>query len=227
MLAIKLTILAYLSVLAAARYTSSTLKVDIACPGVNNELRCPKGSTIAVRYINHGAQSAKICAARNKLAWTTRLNCVNPQLVHWVKMICDKTERCRLPKPNPRMFKKNCGDPKNAFIQIHYVCPKNTHDVYNAVACEGQDAQMKCEQGCIKVVKAYFGRRDQTTCTNTPTMMTFCTSTDADGYVKKTCNGQKVCSVKADAKTLGKPQPCDALPKYLNVDYVCQKRRCN
>lgn len=36
-----------------------------------------------------------------------------------------------------------------------------------------------------------------------------------------------MCNIKAVAKTLGNPQNCDALPKYLNVDYVCQVSRIN
>uniref|UniRef100_A0A671YIJ5 SUEL-type lectin domain-containing protein n=1 Tax=Sparus aurata TaxID=8175 RepID=A0A671YIJ5_SPAAU len=225
MLAIKLTILALLAAAWAPAITG--LRVDIACPGVNNELRCPEGSKIDIRYINHGSQSTKICAARNKRARTPRMNCFQPRLQTWFKLICDKTQHCRLPKPNARMFKSNCGDPKTQFIQVHYNCHKNRADVYNAVACEGRDAQVKCDKGCIKVIKAYFGRHDETTCNNTPTKMTFCTSYTADAYVRKTCNKTKVCNIKAVAKTLGNPQNCDALPKYLNVDYVCQVSRIN
>lgn len=55
------------------------------------------------------------------------------------------------------------------------------------------------DKGCIKVIKAYFGRHDETTCNNTPTKMTFCTSYTADTYVKKTCvfNQDKSFSVVA------------------------------
>ncbi|XP_036946577.1 L-rhamnose-binding lectin CSL3-like isoform X2 [Acanthopagrus latus] len=222
MLAIKLMILAFLA--AAWAPTVGGFRVDVACPGVNNELRCPEGSTIHIRYLTHGSQSTKICAARHKRARTPRMNCLQPGLRPWFRLICDKTQHCRLPKPDVRMFRPNCGDPKTQFIQVHYICRKNRGDVYNAVACEGQDAQMKCDKGCIKVIKAYFGRHDETTCNNTPTKMTFCTSYTADTYVKKTCNKQKVCDVKAVAETLGTPVKCDALPKYLYVDYVCQQR---
>lgn len=34
-----------------------------------------------------------------------------------------------------------------------------------------------------------------------------------------------MCDVKAVAETLGTPVKCDALPKYLYVDYVCQVSR--
>lgn len=41
------------------------------------------------------------------------------------------------------------------------------------------------------------------------------------------CNKKKVCNIKAVTETLGNPQNCDTLPKYLNVDYVCQVSRIN
>lgn len=48
-----------------------------------------EGSKIDIRYINHGSQSTKICAARNKRARTPRMNCFQPRLQTWFKLMYD------------------------------------------------------------------------------------------------------------------------------------------
>ncbi|XP_070786994.1 L-rhamnose-binding lectin CSL3-like [Enoplosus armatus] len=217
MLSTRLTVIAFL---AAACCSTSDGNYDVACPGVNNELKCPEGHVIEVQSIQHGVKSDADCAARSQPAKVSEKNCFHRAMTPWAKLICDNMGRCRLPKPHVLMFV--CDYSKDAFIQYTFVCRKKSADVQTAVICGEQTADIKCEKGVLDIVKASFGRLDEKTCTDTPSKMTFCTSFTADGSVKEMCNGKKLCNLTASPDNLGQPVNCDKHPKYLTVDYVCQ-----
>ncbi|XP_071767409.2 L-rhamnose-binding lectin CSL3-like [Centroberyx gerrardi] len=204
--------------------TEADLLYDVACPGVNNELKCPKGHMIKVTSITSGAQHASICAARHQQAPVARANCFHAGMLPWIKSVCNDWEYCRLPKPNSRMF--ICNYTPETFMQVSYMCQKKSDDLRTIVACEGETAKVKCDKGVIKVKKANYGRLDNQTCLkhkpSRPTKMTFCMSYSATATVEYMCNGKQKCDFNVKTEILGVAWNCDKNPKYLKLHYVCQ-----
>ncbi|XP_033471506.1 L-rhamnose-binding lectin CSL1-like [Epinephelus lanceolatus] len=218
MLSTRLTIIAFL---AAAWFWTSEGKIyyDVACPGVNSELRCPQGRLIEVLSMQYGKKSSVDCAARSQPATSVRAQCIHWRMIGWVKSICDNLQRCRLPKPNVQMF--ICNKDKDNFIQYKYKCNIKSPDVKTAVFCEGQKALIECPRGRLNILHSTFGRFDEYICTDRASTMTFCSSPQA-GVIKKDCDGYRICKFLSNSGYLGKPAFCDDLPKYTTVDYVCQ-----
>ncbi|XP_038570114.1 L-rhamnose-binding lectin CSL3-like [Micropterus salmoides] len=214
------TRLIIIALLAAAWCQTSYGNYDVACPGVNSELFCPKGSVIEVLSMKHGLKSAAICADRTQPAVTSEKNCIDNRMIAWVKLVCDNMEHCRLPKPHPMEFL--CDYSSDNFILTTYKCNLKRTDLQTTVICQGQAQDITCEKGVLHIVKASFGRFDENTCTQTPSTMTYCASAEADERVKKMCNNKNKCNIIASPDYLGKPTYCDNLPMYLTVDYVCQ-----
>ncbi|XP_042369390.1 L-rhamnose-binding lectin SML-like [Plectropomus leopardus] len=193
---------------------------DVACPGVNSELKCPEGQEITVFSMEYGAKSSVDCSARDQPAMYPKWKCIHWSMLGWVQSICDGMQRCRLPKPHPDML--TCDRSEENFIQISYMCYTKSPDRRKVVFCENQRATLKCDRGRrLMITSTKFGRFDENTCTKgRPSKMTFCSSPD-NGYIKKRCEGMGSCSFVPNARTLGKPSYCDHLPKYALVEYLC------
>ncbi|XP_041822643.1 L-rhamnose-binding lectin CSL1-like [Chelmon rostratus] len=222
MLSTRLTII---TILAAARcWTSAVGQLyDVACPGVNSELQCPEGQMILVQSVEYGEISSVDCAARSQPATTTKSVCMSPAKLPWMKFICDGRESCRLSKPDPGTF--NCdysGD--STFIQITYICEDRNPNVQTVVECEGNQAKISCEKGTIDILRARFGRFDATTCTDTPSTMTFCWSYQTDPRVKIQCDSKTECEIQVTEESLGTTRRCDDLPRSFASDISVPER---
>ncbi|KAM4614993.1 L-rhamnose-binding lectin CSL1-like [Polymixia lowei] len=132
--------------------------------------------------------------------------------------MCDGWQYCRLPKPNQRMFTCKMDNP---FIQVSYKCHKHSPDLKTLVACDGETANVKCDEGHISIKKTNYGRLDLKTCMKGPATVTWCMSEDADETVNTLCNGKKECEIPVDTNLTTKGG-CDDSPKYLILQYVCQ-----
>ncbi|KAM3584884.1 uncharacterized protein V6R79_001670 [Siganus canaliculatus] len=162
---------------AAKRYA-------VACPNQNPLLECPEGQMIELLSVDHGlTTSDTVCGTTDKPQPLVRDRCLNIAMNPWSKFICDKMQRCRLPKPDRRMF--DCLYDDDTFLQVTYMCVMRRPGSKTVVKCDGQDAQLKCDEGVIRIIKASYGRFDGTTCTDTPSVMTFCSSNTADMRVKE------------------------------------------
>ncbi|XP_061744977.1 L-rhamnose-binding lectin CSL1-like [Nerophis ophidion] len=217
MLPAKLTVVA---LLATVWCCTSNPDVSVACPDTNNILQCPESHVITVGEVRYGKANTVNCAALTQAAkvFSPDQKCLHPSLKQWVKFICDGQERCRLPKPDPFMF---VCDNQNNFLQVEYTCRKQRPGVRPVVACEGQTAQLSCDTGTsIEIVRARYGRFDEQLCSDTPSVMTFCSSYSTQGTVSTKCNGKNTCQVTANS-TLGPANKCDDNPKYLTLNYVC------
>ncbi|KAM3585753.1 uncharacterized protein V6R79_026391 [Siganus canaliculatus] len=188
----------------AAHHTS------VACPA--------EGSMINLVALEHGEASPGHCAAGNDLVLSQNY-CLQPLLYPWAKLICNKMERCRLPVPDVRMFK--CEFSENTFIVAKYACYETDLEVKTLEVCDGGEAELKCESGTIDIMKASYGRFDQSTCTETPSDVTYCASPSVNVQVQEMCNDKAECTFPVNQSGLGKPLDCDELPKYLHVKYVC------
>ncbi|XP_019712091.1 L-rhamnose-binding lectin CSL3-like isoform X3 [Hippocampus comes] len=195
---------------------------EVACPGVNPKLKCPDGFRIALKGVDYGLKEDADCSAPHQRAKVSTETGFHPLFFGWVGSICENEEYCRLPKPNITMFIQNWS-PDN-FIQISYTCEPETEGTMSKILCEGETETLTCETGELVILKAKYGRLDENTCTETPSEMTFCNSVSAAARVMDWCyqNGfTHTCTITANSDNLGSPQPCDTLPKYLSVDYMC------
>ncbi|XP_068446550.1 L-rhamnose-binding lectin SML-like [Clinocottus analis] len=169
--------------------------------------------------MSSGVKSDADCADRKKPARVSNEHSLHNGMRYWVPLICNNLERCRLPKPNKKMFViRNSQD---NFVQIAYVCRMRLAGMQTVAACENQIAELKCESGQIEIVSAKFGRFDENTCTKKPLGLTFCGSFSAETRVKNKCNGLEECSVEASSHALGPPTPNRDVPMYLLVDFIC------
>ncbi|XP_061841422.1 L-rhamnose-binding lectin CSL3-like [Nerophis lumbriciformis] len=219
MLPAKLTVLALLATVWCCTSQPDIL-YSVACPSTNNILQCPERHVITVGEVRYGKANAVDCAASTQAAtvFSPDQTCIHPSLITWVQFICDGQERCRLPKPDTTMF---VCDTNDNFVQVDYTCRNQRPGKRSLVACEGQTAQLSCDAGSsIEIIRARYGRFDEQLCSDTPSVMTFCSSYSTQGTVSTKCNGQNTCQVTADS-TLGPAYDCDDLPKYLTVNYVC------
>lgn len=193
--------------------------VDVACPGENSILQCPNGTVIQLQSMGHGSQSGMDCSDRTTPRQLQEDQCLHGQMQGWAKLICDGLDFCRLPKLHRRMFV--CGNIRDDFLQVTYDCVDRSPGERSVVACDGKDAEVKCESGVISIKRAIYGRLDEDICTDRPSIMTFCRSMTSDITVRRMCDNLTECRVAVGKEALGEPQYCDDRPKYLTVDYTC------
>uniref|UniRef100_A0A8C5AM67 SUEL-type lectin domain-containing protein n=1 Tax=Gadus morhua TaxID=8049 RepID=A0A8C5AM67_GADMO len=93
----------------------------------------------------------------------------------------------------------------------------------HVVACELSTAELICEE-VIKVIGAFYGRNDRTTCIygrpNKQIEKVTCLSTTATSTVAKSCDGKRRCTVYAVNSKFG--DPCYGTFKYLELAYTCE-----
>ncbi|XP_068612494.1 L-rhamnose-binding lectin CSL3-like [Brachionichthys hirsutus] len=140
-------------------------------------------------------------------------------LESWAKRVCNNLEHCILSKPNIYMF--TCGDSTDEYIQYAYECNDRLEGERTLITCEDEQAELSCETGNIHIVKAGFGRFNDTICSDVVSTQTFCNSPTAAEKMAM-CEGETLCSFQVNSDNLGITEYCDTLPKYLLVDYVCQ-----
>ncbi|XP_067264973.1 L-rhamnose-binding lectin CSL3-like [Chanodichthys erythropterus] len=91
------------------------------------------------------------------------------------------------------------------------------------VTCEGESADLKCDVGIIKVLKASYGRTDCKTCASgkpaDQLSNTRCLAQSSLSTMSARCDGTKSCTVSAANSVFS--DPCVGTYKYLNVTYDC------
>ncbi|XP_050953020.1 L-rhamnose-binding lectin CSL3-like [Labeo rohita] len=89
--------------------------------------------------------------------------------------------------------------------------------------CEGESADLNCDEGYIKIVQANYGRTDRTTCaagkTENSISNTRCLQASSLSSMSAWCDGRKSCIVPATDSVF--TDPCDGTYKYLSVSYEC------
>ena len=106
---------------------------------------------------------------------------------------------------------------------IYFCCFCFSENTQHLLACQYTDAVLTCPEGThIRVLDAFFGRRDPLKCTNGNP------ETTCDNYIEETfvtvndlCNGRTDCTLRAE----GNPpfhDPCHQTSKYLEVNFTCE-----
>lgn len=86
--------------------------------------------------------------------------------------------------------------------------------------CEHREAKLTCN-ACqkIEIVQATYGRSNKHTCKGGPIYTTRCKATKSLAIVRKCCQGQASCVLRANNSVFG--DPCYGTYKYLTVKYRC------
>ncbi|KAM6981796.1 rhamnose-binding lectin [Tautogolabrus adspersus] len=95
---------------------------------------------------------------------------------------------------------------------------------YRVTTCEGNHVhRLSCDSGVISVQISLYGRTDTQTCSEGKppgqTSNTDCSMSEAEGVLKKWCDGKTVCEFSS--ADFNVPDPCPGTFKYLQTDYDC------
>lgn len=95
--------------------------------------------------------------------------------------------------------------------------------------CEGTTVTLTCPDKCfLNIIGAFYGRNDQTTCSNVPRigkiptneiMNKTCSSNNVATYLNSICNLKQNCSITLPNNQI--PDPCALTFKYYKITYDC------
>ncbi|XP_056884147.1 L-rhamnose-binding lectin CSL1-like [Takifugu flavidus] len=193
--------------------------MSMAPMGSNLMLSCPRGQEINIVSMVHSNKGFEN-NAQDFCSSIAPPSCLHPMLMPWSKSICDNLQECRLPKVKKMAL--TCDVDSSTAISAFYICENKFPDKCTVIACKDQTANLKCENGVIRIIKSNYGRLDQNTCTDTPSENSFCGTKDFEEDVKRMCNGRKECSIPGTAEDQIFYRFCDESPKYVYVSYVCE-----
>lgn len=205
-------------------------------------ITCDKG-LIDVIEANYGRLSRSQCTHNDnepQPIYTTI--CISPNSLNILKAQCSNKPSCSVQAKN-EVFGDPC-DGTSKYLQVEYRCIENRKWIGNilmvssamysfiirstgeysrtAIACEVSNLSIACEPGeTIIILDANYGRTSSAKCGSSQN--TKCKSPNSFQIVSLKCTGEEKCTVSATNNVFG--DPCDGTPKYLEVKYVCVKRR--
>ncbi|KAG8003040.1 L-rhamnose-binding lectin SML, partial [Nibea albiflora] len=172
---------------------------------------------ISVQAAQYGRTDPETCSEGRPPQQLSNTKCSQQGTVDVLRKRCDGKRVCELntnvvhtSDPCPGIFK---------YLETNYTC----FPAIGIVICEDSLAQLTCDQGQVIIVYgAYYGRRDQTTCSYqrpaSQIQNVYCS--EPMSKVSKSCNGKDSCIIKASNSVFG--DPCVGTYKYLEVAYTCQ-----
>ncbi|XP_068754841.1 uncharacterized protein [Montipora capricornis] len=90
--------------------------------------------------------------------------------------------------------------------------------------CENDVIKLRCDKfKVLKIHGADYGRGEDSVCRKDQRSNYTCTLVDKTHSVKSRCDNKRKCTIKALSSIFG--DPCPGFNKYLNIIYVCVKRR--
>ncbi|XP_037039231.1 L-rhamnose-binding lectin CSL3-like [Bradysia coprophila] len=194
-----------------------------ACERSPLTIRCNNG-VINVISANYGRLSRTPCNDNGNAPIRT-VNCVSRNSLDIVKAQCSNQESCTVQATNG-VF----GDPCEGtfkYLQVEYQCTETESRPKRAIACEHSNLEIECERGeRISVLQANYGRTTRRTCSNNgngPVLTTNCKSQRSVEIVRANCGDKRQCTVSASNGVFG--DPCVGTLKYLEVMYLCVRRR--
>ncbi|CAL8394646.1 unnamed protein product [Gadus morhua 'NCC'] len=200
----------------AAVYCLTNAESVITCENGMQRLSCDEG-VISVLKVAYGRTDRQTCSEGRPPAQLANTACSQKGALEALASSCNGRKVCEVDK---RIFG---GDPcygTYKYTQTTYTCLTANH----VVACELSTAELICEQEeVIKVIGAFYGRNDRTTCIygrpNKQIEKVTCSSTTATSTVAKSCDGKRRCTVYALNSKFG--DPCYGTFKYLELAYTC------
>uniref|UniRef100_A0A8C7X6U9 Polycystic kidney disease 1 like 2a n=1 Tax=Oryzias sinensis TaxID=183150 RepID=A0A8C7X6U9_9TELE len=113
---------------------------------------------------------------------------------------------------------QNCGQ------EFNFICQ---FDTGKTIACENQNATLKCGSGqMIEIEDAFYGRKTvhycQSKLNSTPSLsQQECSWINVVDSVTAHCHGQQACQVPVDLNLFS--EPCAVLGSYLSIEYHCKQ----
>ncbi|KAK3094143.1 hypothetical protein FSP39_024663, partial [Pinctada imbricata] len=179
----------------------------IICETNTGTITCPSGEKITILYANYGRtapQSVDLCNDPRD----TNKDCRAATSEATVKVACDGQSTCTL-TPTNTLF----GDPCES-----------------SIGCEGTSLTITCPSGSrVHIEKANYGRigpSSDNPCGRPEDSNQTCRDQDSLSIVRNQCEGQQTCSVAVNSGTFG-GDPCPGTSKYLQVEYICSRKRYN
>ncbi|XP_047655684.1 L-rhamnose-binding lectin CSL2-like [Tachysurus fulvidraco] len=102
-------------------------------------------------------------------------------------------------------------------------CTSRNRTCPTIVTCDGGTAVLNCGHRRIRIIRAFYGRLDSTTCAAGRPANQICNRhcylPSAQYIVSSRCNGRCYCHVPVQSCVL--PDPCYGTYKYLSISYYC------
>ncbi|CAK8676565.1 unnamed protein product [Clavelina lepadiformis] len=96
------------------------------------------------------------------------------------------------------------------------------NQVKSVVICENDQATISCPKNNTLFIKyGYYGRKSNLSCPSPNTKTTNCVAKGSLQKMKKLCGHKESCQLEAENSIYG--DPCKGTPKYIYVEYICQK----
>ncbi|KAM3625915.1 uncharacterized protein V6R79_019756 [Siganus canaliculatus] len=112
---------------------------------------------------------------------------------------------------------------ENCSQELNFICQ---FDSGRSIACDGQNATLKCGSGqVIEIDDSFYGRKTIHYCRSkvaaSPTSaQEECSWMDVTDSVTAHCHGHQACQAPVDLTSFG--EPCPLLGSYLSVEYHCK-----
>uniref|UniRef100_A0A3B5QIF3 SUEL-type lectin domain-containing protein n=1 Tax=Xiphophorus maculatus TaxID=8083 RepID=A0A3B5QIF3_XIPMA len=186
----------------------SNKKSLVACEGTVARLHC-EGQAIYVTSATYGRTDKKTCSAGRPADQLENTECFT--YAEEVGERCNGKQWCKV-KASNYVFGDPCyGTYKYLENQGQFA------GIRTVVACEGSEAHLSCG----KVTGAKYGRSDRMTCSyGIPAEQTKNTNCATR---QNPCEGRSACDVLASSAVFG--DPCVGTYKYLEVLYLCEKKK--
>ncbi|XP_028309274.1 L-rhamnose-binding lectin SML-like [Gouania willdenowi] len=211
MLSLAVISLLLISVASAERVVSCDLGNNV------HRLSCEHG-VILVKSSLYGRENTEICSEGRTVEELTDTQCSQNQTTDLIKNRCDGRKECEM-----TIDDVNVSDPCNEtfkYVETNFLCI--TANVL--VACEGSEVQLNCgRRRAIKVISAFYGRRDATTCAFKQSEEDVKECFNPTEKVAESCNEKSRCVISATQSVFG--EACADTSNYLEVVYVCRRQR--
>ncbi|RVE70231.1 hypothetical protein OJAV_G00062790 [Oryzias javanicus] len=183
--------------------------------GSTHTLQCATG-VINIQSAFYGRADMYTCSEGRPTSQLTNTMCSLSGVEDFIRNSCDLRTSCeinmndiRTSDPCPGIYK---------YLQTTFNCLPSIH----VIACEHDELQLSCTPGCvIFVYGAYYGRRDETICTEgqQPAVLQNTQCSNPTDIVGQSCNGLESCTIPVSNSVFG--DPCYGTYKYAEMSYVC------
>ncbi|OWF41773.1 L-rhamnose-binding lectin CSL3-like isoform X2 [Mizuhopecten yessoensis] len=207
----------YLSIRYACKKTAPAgIRRSITCEKKKSTLSCRSGGVLDIMSANYGRSDPNTCYSRN----IKTTHCSSSKSFHEIKDRCQGQRSCRVYASN-----KVYGDPCRGtykYLDVKYRCVAyHKPETFSKTICESKSSMVECPPNMkLYILYASYGRTDGSTCSRYGQMRdTSCSAPGCTERIRKYCQGQRSCMVKATNSMFG--DPCRGTYKYLKLKYQC------
>ncbi|XP_065055203.1 uncharacterized protein LOC135683777 [Rhopilema esculentum] len=208
---------------------NSPLQMDVTagkaitiCTGMKRAIACRDGSNIAITHAFWGRVSDKVCPSDDGDPVT---DCEGAEeTIDLVRSYCEGKPGCTLQARHQYLQKNgthHCPG-VNKYLVVNYTCIPDSKGV---VLCDSEESLLECKAGWrIDITDAFWGRRANSKYCPTGMQEMECDNgPSAKANLKKKCDGQSSCIVKATSDELeDKKTVCPGNLLYLLLNYACR-----